>query len=290
MIRAVIESLRPRHYTKNLLLFVGVIFSQHFFSIQYLLKSAAAFVVFCLLSGSVYLLNDLADIENDRAHPEKNKRPLASGRLGKRPAVITIIILSVSSLTCAFLLDVSFGIISSFYFVMIVAYSFLLKNIVILDIMVIALGFILRAVAGALVIHVDISSWLLICTTFLALFLAMCKRRHELVLLGNKSGNHRKILFEYTPQLLDQMIAAVTASAVMSYALYTTSPETIEKFSSRNMILTLPFVIYGIFRYLYLVHKKQLGGSPEMIFIRDRSMILNVFLFFIVVLIVLYVR
>ncbi len=175
------------------------------------------------------------------------------------------------------------------YFLSILAYSLVLKHVVILDVMIVTLGIVLRAIAGAVVIHVKISSWLLICAIFLALFLTLSKRRHELVLLGNNSGNHRKSLIEYNPYLLDQMIAVVTASAVISYALYTTSYETVSKFGTRNLMFTLPFVIYGIFRYLYLVHQKNMGGNPELIFIQDRSMIINILLYCLVVIFVLYI-
>lgn len=288
MIINLIESMRPKQWSKNLLLFVGIIFSQNILQIPLLLRSLAAFGLFCIISGSIYLLNDLADIESDRAHPLKSQRPLASGRLKIWFAAVVLTILISTSIPLSFVLDFQFGIVVLAYFLLILAYSLFLKHVVILDVMIVTLGIVLRAIAGAVVIHVKISSWLLVCATFLALFLTLSKRRHELVLLGDTSGTHRKSLIEYNPYLLDQMIAVVTASAVISYALYTTSYETISKFGTRNLIFTLPFVIYGIFRYLYLVHQKNMGGSPELIFIQDRSMIINIILYCVVVILVLY--
>jgi 4-hydroxybenzoate polyprenyltransferase len=290
MIEALIQSMRPKQWSKNLLLFVGIIFSQNILQTSLLLKSVAAFGIFCIISGSIYLVNDIADIESDRAHPLKSQRPIASGRLKISTAAVVLIILISGSIPLSFILDFQFGIVVLAYFLSILAYSVVLKHIVILDVMIVTLGFVLRAIAGAVVIHVKISSWLLICTIFLALFLTLCKRRHELVLLGNSSGNHRKSLIEYNPYLLDQMIAITTASAVIFYALYTTSQETVAKFGTRNLIFTLPFVIYGIFRYLYLVHQKNMGGSPELIFIQDRSMIINIILYCVVVILVLYMN
>ncbi|MFH1941491.1 MAG: hypothetical protein ABIL68_05250 [bacterium] len=185
-------------------------------------------------------------------------------------------------------LNTRFGWIAAAYVVVMLSYTFFLKKVVILDVIVIASGFVLRAVAGAVVIDVSISSWLLVCTIFLALFLGLNKRRHELILLGEDATSHRHILKEYSPYLLDQMISVVTASTVMAYALYTTAAETVEKFGTRNLILTLPFVLYGIFRYLYLVHQKNMGGSPEQIFIKDGAMMLNIVLYLAVVGVILY--
>ncbi len=281
--------MRPKQWSKNLLLFVGIIFSQNILQIPLFLKSLAAFGLFCIISGSIYLLNDIADIESDRVHPLKSQRPLASGKLKVWVATVVLTILISASIPLSFILDFQFGIVVLAYFLSILAYSLVLKHVVILDVMIVTLGIVLRAIAGAVVIHVKISSWLLICAIFLALFLTLSKRRHELVLLGNNSGNHRKSLIEYNPYLLDQMIAVVTASAVISYALYTTSYETVSKFGTRNLMFTLPFVIYGIFRYLYLVHQKNMGGNPELIFIQDRSMIINILLYCLVVIFVLYI-
>jgi len=290
MILPLIESLRPKQWTKNLLIFAGLLFSQKLFDVPLLLKSAAAFFLFCLLSGSEYVVNDLKDVEQDRNHPIKSKRPIASGRLSISFAIVFVLIFMIGGIAAAFLLERGFGWIALSYTVLMLAYTFRLKHIVILDMIIIAMGFVLRAVAGAAAIGVTISSWLLVCTTFLALFLALSKRRHELILLGDDAESHRKILGEYSPYLLDQMVAVVTASTVMAYALYTMAPETVDKFGTRNLIFTLPFVLYGIFRYLYLVHQKNMGGSPEMILLKDRSMIINIFLYLAAAGLILYWR
>ena len=288
MIKPIIESLRPKQWTKNLLLFAGLLFSKSLFQMPLLVKAAAGFFIFCLLSGAEYLVNDLLDLEQDRAHPIKSKRPLASGRLTPAAAIIVVVVLAATGLASSFLLDRGFGWIALIYFLLMLSYTFALKHVVILDVIIIALGFVLRAVAGAAVIKVSISSWLLMCTTFLALFLVLNKRRHEMVLLGENATNHRKILGEYSPYLLDLMVTVVTAATILSYALYTTAVDTVQKFGTRNLLFTLPFVLYGIFRYLYLVHQKNMGGSPEQILIKDGPMIVNIFFYLITTGIILY--
>ncbi len=288
MIKLLIQSLRPKQWTKNVLLFAGLIFSKNLFHLPLFIKALAGFIYFCALSGSLYLLNDLLDREQDKKHPEKSKRPLASGRLSVKLVVVSVIILSSLALMGSFMLDKSFGFVALIYFLLIIGYTLWFKNIVILDVIVIALGFVLRAIAGAEIINVTISSWLLMCAIFLALFLGLCKRRHEIVIMGAKAASHRKILGEYNTILLDQMVSVVTASTVIAYAFYTTAPVTIEKFGTRNLIFTLPFVLYGIFRYLYLVHKKNLGGSPELILLKDKSMIVDLLLYMISVGVIIY--
>lgn len=288
MILPFIESIRPRQWTKNLLLFAGLIFSQSFFNVSLLFKSVCGFICFCAISSALYLFNDLIDVKQDRLHPLKSSRPLPSGRLSSGAAVTGSILLAGSGLICSFLLHTGFGLIALIYFLLITGYTLFFKKMVILDVMVIAVGFVLRAVAGTSVIDVSISSWLLVCTIFLALFLGLNKRRNELEILSDKAGKHRKILGEYTIQLLDQMIAVVTASTIMAYALYTTSPTTVEKFGTRNLLFTLPFVLYGIFRYQYLVFRKKMGGSPELILFRDVSMIVNIVLYFLCIILIIY--
>ena len=288
MIYHVMLSLRPRQWTKNLLLFAGIIFSKNLFSLPLLYKSVLGFVAFCFISGTAYIINDLLDLKQDRIHPVKSLRPLASGKISVFWALVTAAVIGGSSLWLSFYLNVMLGWMASLYLILMIGYSFLFKKIVIVDVLVIASGFVLRAAAGAVVIGVTISSWLLVCTIFLALFLALCKRRHELVILNQNAQDHRKILGEYSSYLLDQMIAVVTASTVMAYALYTTSKETIEKFETRNLVFTIPFVLYGIFRYLYLVHQKEMGGSPELILLKDKGMIINIFLYLIAGALILY--
>lgn len=283
-------SLRPKQWTKNVLLFAGLIFSLHLFQMESVIRTVLGFVIFCLLSGAAYLVNDLLDLKQDRIHPLKSKRPLASGKLPIPTAVISAAGLLAGGLFSAFLLDTLFGVIALSYVLLTLGYSLFFKQVAILDVIVIAIGFVLRAVAGAQIIHVTISSWLLVCTIFLALFLTLGKRRHELILLGKSARSHRRILGEYSPYLLDQMMAVVTASTVMAYTFYTASPDTVEKFHTHNLVFTTPFVLFGIFRYLYLMHQKNMGGSPEQILLKDKPMIFNIFLYLTVIAIILYVK
>ncbi|MCK4932863.1 MAG: decaprenyl-phosphate phosphoribosyltransferase [Candidatus Aminicenantes bacterium] len=272
------KSIRPQQWLKNLFIFAPLIFSENIFNRSMFLLSLLAFAVFCLLSGALYILNDLKDIEEDRLHPIKSKRPLAAGRLKKSQAIAAFVILSFVSLLLAAMVNREFLWVCLVYFVLQIAYSFALKHVVILDVFIVASGFFLRVIAGAVAIQVQISPWLLICTTLLALFLALSKRRHEILLLDEEAVNHRSILKEYSPYLLDQMISVVTASTVIAYCLYTISGETIEKFGTNKLILTIPFVLYGIFRYLYLIHQKAEGGTPETLILKDRPLLFDVFL------------
>jgi 4-hydroxybenzoate polyprenyltransferase len=287
MLIGLLVSLRPRQWVKNLFLFGGVVFGQQLFT-PALWTAAGAFVIFCGLSGAIYLLNDVADRDKDRLHPEKRRRAIAAGRVSVRSAVITAVGLIVVGLAASAWLSWPFALAAATYVVLLSAYSACLKHIVIVDVLVVALGFVLRAAAGAIVIGVTISGWLLICTILLALFLALGKRRHEVLTLDGDAARHRPILAEYTPGLLDQMIAVVTASTVTAYALYTMSPETVAKFHTTLLPATLPFVLYGIFRYLYLLYRRQLGGNPSDIVVRDRPLLLNTLLWLIVTLTVIY--
>ena len=284
-----IRSLRPQQWIKNTFVFAALIFSQHLFNPAYILKSFIAFSIFCLLSGSVYLINDIMDVDEDRLHPNKRRRPIASGKLKITTAGITAVIIGVCSLAASFYLDLIFGIITIVYFLSNIAYSKYLKHIVIIDVMVIALGFVLRAVGGAVIIDVKISPWLIICTTLLALFLGFGKRRHELILMNENAKEHRAILNEYSPYYLDQMISVLTASTLVAYALYTMSAEVEAKLHTSNLNLTIPFVLYGIFRYLYLIHQKKKGGSPTSVLFTDRPLLINIVLWMLTVCILLYV-
>jgi 4-hydroxybenzoate polyprenyltransferase len=288
MLLAVIVSLRPRQWVKNLFVFGGLIFGQRLFDPPSVGMAVIAFAVFCGLSGAIYLLNDVADRDKDRLHPDKRLRPIASGRLPVRVALVTAALLIVGGLAVAVWLSRPFAAAAGAYVVLLSAYSARLKHIVIVDVLVVAIGFVLRAAAGALAIGVAISAWLLICTILLALFLALGKRRHEVLTLEGEASRHRPILAEYSAGLLDQMIAVVTASTVTAYALYTMSPETVAKFHTPLLPATLPFVLYGIFRYLYLLYHRQLGGNPSDIVVRDRPLILNTLLWMIVVLLIIY--
>ncbi len=286
---ALVKTMRPNQWTKNLILFAGLIFAQQLFHLIPILQTIAAFLLFCLLSSTIYIINDIKDVERDRQHPLKSKRPIPAGELPISTASAAAAIIAGMALLCSFLLDVGFGVVALAYFVLLFAYSFWLKHLVILDVLTIAIGFVLRAIAGAEVIDVEFSSWLLLCTILLALFLGLSKRRHELVLLGDNAHSHRKILEEYSPHLLDQMIGVVTASTLMAYALYTMAPETIDKFGTSYMIVTIPFVIYGIFRYLYLVHQKELGGNPSSMLVTDKPILINVVLWILLSIVLIYI-
>jgi 4-hydroxybenzoate polyprenyltransferase len=288
MLSAVLASLRPRQWIKNLFVFGGLIFAQQLFFPPAVWTALGAFVIFCGLSGAIYLLNDVADRDKDRLHPDKRLRPIASGRLPVPAALGAALVLIGGGLAAAAWLSPPFAVVALAYVVLLSAYSAWLKHIVIVDVLVVAIGFVLRAVAGALAISVAISGWLLICTVLLALFLALGKRRHEVLALGEAAARHRPILAEYSAALLDQMIAVVTASTVTAYALYTMSPETVAKFQTPLLPVTLPFVLYGIFRYLYLLYRRQLGGNPTDIVLRDRALLLNSLLWLAVVLVLLY--
>jgi 4-hydroxybenzoate polyprenyltransferase len=237
------------------------------------LVAVEAFVIFCALSGAVYVFNDIADREADARHPLKRTRPIASGRLPVATAAVAASVIGAASLAAAFAQSLRFGAIALAYVVLLGLYSAVLKHIVIVDVLTIAAGFVLRAVAGAVAVEVPIGAWLLVCTTLLALFLAFSKRRHEIVILGDQANEHRRSLEDYSPYLLDQMIAVVTASTVIAYTIYAISPETAQRLGTTRLGLTIPFVLYGIFRYLYLVHQKSGGGSPTGMLVTDRPLL-----------------
>lgn len=288
MLTALVAAMRPKQWTKNLVIFAGLVFSQHFFDVSYLKTSVLAFIAFCLNASSVYLINDLKDIEQDKLHPVKKNRPLPSGKITPTQASIFSLILAVFSLALAFGLGRDYGLLLTFYWIMMISYSFKFKHVVIVDILIISVGFIIRAVSGAVVLDVTISRWLLACAIFLSLFLILAKRRNEIVELGTNAANHRAILEEYGERFLDQMIAVVTACTIISYVLYTVDPETASKFQTHNLVLTVPFVIYGIFRYLYLVYQRNLGGRPEVVLLTDRPIVFSVFLWILVSIVIVY--
>ncbi len=308
------KAMRPRQWTKNLLVFAGVVFAQRALDFAALGRAAGAFVVFCLLSSMIYLINDLSDLESDRQHPTKRYRPLASGQLRVLVALVGIGALAALAVMLTVLLAVwpaaagpgqslhltlspfrltvaasppsppdtqygvlgnlgggrwLFAIVAASFVVLNLAYTFRLKHVVILDVFGIAAGYVVRAMAGAVVIPVPISPWLYLCAIFLSLFLALGKRRQELLLLEADAGLHRRVLLDYSPQLLDQMILIVTSATVMSYSLYTFQSTT----GNHRLMVTIPFVLYGIFRYLYLIYNKMEGGSPEEILLRDKHIL-----------------
>lgn len=290
MLSAIFLSMRPRQWTKNFLVFAALIFSKNLTHLPSVLRSLAAFFVFCFLSGAVYIINDLVDKEQDQRHPTKRNRPIASGRVPTGVAVGVALFSVLVALGAGFFLDWRFFIIGLVYFLVQLAYSLRLKQVVVLDVLIVALGFALRAVSGTYVVHVRISPWLFICTILLALFVALAKRRHELMFLEGGGISHRSVLGKYTETLLDQMIAVATASTVVAYCLYTVAPETIEKFGTNKLYLTFPFVLYAIYRYLYLVYRKDMGGAPEKVFLSDLPLLVDIFLWLVVVVAILYVR
>ena len=283
-------SLRPSQWTKNLIVFAALGFSERLllFDPRAVAYAVAAFVIFCALSGAVYLVNDVVDRDADRRHPLKQHRPIAAGIVPVSAAVTLAAILGAGALAAAFALRPAFGVIGTIYVALLALYSGPLKQIVIIDVLTIAVGFFLRAAAGAIVLGVTISHWLLLLTILLALFLALSKRRHELVLLADTATSHRRILQEYSPYLLDQMIAVVTASTLVAYAIYTVSAETVAKFGTSLLGLTIPFPLYGIFRYLYLVHQKEGGGNPSDMLLTDRPLLICVALWAATVIFIIY--
>lgn len=283
-----IISLRPGQWTKNLLVFAGLLFGHRLLDRVAAERACAAFAVFCVLSGVVYLMNDIADRDSDRQHPLKSQRPIASGAIGVGLAAAVAAVLGVGALAASVMIGGRFAAVAIGYVVLQALYSGIFKHMVILDVLALAIGFVLRAVAGAVAVDVEISRWLLVCTILLALFIALAKRRHELVLLADGAVGHRKILGEYSPYLLDQMISVVTASTLVAYIFYTISPETEQKFGTHWLWLTIPFPLYGIFRYLYLVHRREGGGSPAELLITDRPLLLCVALWSITVMLLIY--
>jgi 4-hydroxybenzoate polyprenyltransferase len=285
---SVLHSLRPEQWTKNLLVFAALLFARRLFDPAAVLQALAAFAIFCGLSGAVYLLNDVSDRESDRQHPVKRHRPIAAGDVSAPTAVAWALVLIALGLSLSFWLQTGFGMAAAAYLVLQAAYTRVLKHVVILDVMAIAFGFVLRAVAGGLVIGVPISDWLVICTILLALFLGLSKRRHELTLLAAGAAGHRRILEEYDPYLLDQMIAVVAAATLVAYIIYCLSPETTARFGTHWLVLTVPFPIYGLFRYLYIVHRKDGGGNPSEMLLTDRPLLSCVGLWGLTVVAVIY--
>jgi 4-hydroxybenzoate polyprenyltransferase len=287
-LRDIWQLLRPTQWSKNLVVFAALIFAKHLFNRADVFLVSLGFVAFCLTASAAYVMNDLRDCERDRQHPLKSLRPLPAGRVRRSTAAGLAIALLITGLSMALTLRLGFGVLVVVYFVLQIAYTFWLKEAVILDVMAIAAGFVIRAAAGGVIISVPVSPWLIICTFLLALFLGFSKRRHELILLEARATEHRASLKEYSPYFLDQMIAVVTASTVVAYAIWTVSPEIREKLGTEKLYLTIPFVLFGIFRYLYLVHQREEGGNPTQLLLTDRPLLLDVLLWIITVAVLLY--
>jgi 4-hydroxybenzoate polyprenyltransferase len=286
MLRALVREVRPRQWSKNLIVFAALIFSGNVGDAERLWRAALAFVVFCLLSGAAYLINDIADAGRDRLHPKKRFRPIAAGQLGTRPAAAMAAAIAACGLVLAFVLNTDTFITAASFFVLLLAYSFVIKSLVILDAMAIAAGFVLRVIAGATAIVVPISPWIILCTALIALFLGLVKRRYELVTIEDPV-THRPTLEHYSQDFLDTMISTLTAATIVAYSMYTFF---VHDSSEPWMMLTIPFVLYGMFRYLYLVHLKGLGGNPEEILVSDVPLIVDIVLFVVVALVVLQVQ
>lgn len=273
--------MRPKQWYKNLVIFVGIVFSLNLMDMEMWFNIIPAFIIFCMISGSEYIINDVLDVEKDKRHPKKCKRPIACGELKASYAMLFAIVLIITAGWSAYLINMPFLVISIAYFLLILSYSIFLKHLIIVDILVISVGFVIRAVAGCLAINVFISPWLIICAFLLALFLALGKRRHELVLLGDGAKTHRKNLEHYSTEILDQMIGITSGALIISYSLYTFLADNI------YMMLTVPFAIYGLFRYLFMAYTTDIGGAPEDMF-KDRGIIICMVLWSVLIILILY--
>ncbi len=297
MIRYVVSSMRIYQWTKNLVLFAGLVFTMKFLELSYIADTVLGFLVFSLAVSGMYLLNDILDVERDRLHVAKRARPIAAGLLPVGAAAGWSFALLAVGLGGSFFLGTRFGWTAVSYVALALTYSLFFKQVVLLDVVMIALGFVLRAAAGVELMRdraaptgeeVILSPWLLVCAFFLALFLAIGKRRHELNTLEEDAVRHRTALGAYTPRLLDQLVAVVTSATVLAYSVYTIAPETLSKFRGRPLYLTIPFVLYGIFRYLYLMYAEEKGGNPSEHLFRDRPTLVNVILWSLALLAILY--
>ncbi len=289
MIKQYLQLIRVPQWIKNSFVFVPLLFSRHFFEGNYFLTVVGGFFVFCIISSAVYIINDIIDIEADRAHPKKRFRPLASGKISKRSAVIVLSVMLVITAVLLPNFDLSFIIVVISYFILNLAYSLKLKHIVLLDIFSIAAGFMLRVIGGGVIIHVEISSWLILTTMFISLFLAVMKRHSELNLMHNGGeAVTRKVLSQYSISFANQMSTITAAGVIVCYALYTVSQRTVSVFGTDNLIYTTPFVVYGIFRYMYLVYMNKKGENTTEIMITDVSMIVNIFLYLLATTLIIY--
>lgn len=287
-LRAWVQALRPRQWLKNLPVLAALFFSRQLRVPHAAGAAFAAVGVFCLLASATYLANDVADRERDRLHPTKKSRPIAAGLVPPGRAVALAVLLAAAGLAGAFFINVPTGIVGASYLALQALYTLKLKQVALLDIGCIAGGFVLRVVAGAEAVKVPISHWLYLCTLLLALFLALGKRRHELVLLDEDAASHRGALAQYSVELVDQMMSAITACLILAYALYTVSPETIAKFGTDRLKFTVPVVLYGVFRYLFLIHKRGAGGAPEKVLTSDRPMLATIVVYTVMVAVILY--
>lgn len=283
--KALLLLMRPKQWTKNLFVFGAIMFSGNFSDERLILANLFVFVMFCLTSSSVYVFNDIVDADKDRKHPVKKYRPIASGKVSKIQGIIFDIILFIIIITFTSRFDVKILILLITYVVMNIFYSFILKNVVIIDVMIITAGFVIRLISGGIATHVELSPWIILCTILLALFIALNKRKSEIISMKENRTKTRKILEEYSVELIDKMLTIVTPSILMAYCLYT-----FNSIQNKSMMLTIPFVLYGIFRYEYLMKKANIGGKPEDIFTKDKPFLINIVCWFLVVIIVIYFK
>ncbi len=290
MLLNLIKLARPKQWVKNFFVFAPLLFSRHVFDLHFLIASIEAFFIFSLASSSVYIINDILDVEADRAHPKKKYRPIASGEISVSKAIVFLLVLLAAISFSAFFMRAGFTFTVVLYLITNLIYSLKVKSIVLLDVFFISLGFMLRVLGGAAAIDVPISSWMVLTAIFISLFLAISKRRGELSQVVNTENieKQRKVLKEYTIQFADQLNTIAAAGTIISYALYTVSERTVAMFGTDKLIYTTPFVIYGVFRYMYLMHKKNMGESPTSIVTKDIPIIINVFAWFFVSLIIIY--
>jgi len=288
VIQPLVRSLRPHQWAKNLFVLAALVFGRLLSDPKAVTHALLALLAFCLASSTVYLINDLRDREEDRRHPLKRLRPIAAGTLSVPAAVTAAVVLGIAAFAIAADLGLGFLLVLAGYLLLNVLYTTWLKHMVILDVMSISLGFVLRVIAGAQATHVEVSRWLFLCTIFLALFLAFSKRRHEITLLAGAAAEQRRVLDHYSPAFLDQMINVVTASSVVAYALYCVAPETVEKYHTQDLIYTIPLVLYGIFRYLYLMYQSPEERNPTEAILKDPPFLINMVLWGLAVLWIVY--
>jgi len=289
----ILATMRPRQWTKNLVVFAGLIFSQNLANGALVWKSIEAFLIFCALSGVIYIINDVVDVEKDKLHEAKRHRPLPAGKLKAADGIAAAVVIGAAALLLARMVGASFFLAAVVFFCVNVLYSLVLKRIVLLDVVSISLSFVIRAISGVeALVDVDptleISPWLLICTLFLSLFLSFCKRRHELTTLGEAS-RHREALAEYSSVLIDQLVAITAAGAVLSYSIYTIWPDTVAKFGTTHLVYTIPLVLIGVMRYLYLVYNKEKGGSPTDMLLSEKFILIDVFLWILLVVAIFHI-
>jgi len=288
MLKILLQLLRPHHWTKNLFVLAPLVFAKKLFVLSCVTDSLIGFGLFCLAASASYILNDIKDIESDRRHPKKKDRPLAADAISIKLANILAAGLGMISIALSFQVNILFGLLISAYLITNILYSLLLKRIVVLDVLCISAGFILRVLAGAVIINVPASKWLIICTFFLSLFLALGKRRSEIMALGAQADSLRPVLAHYNPKALNIILTTIAVISALGYIVYTFTPATISFFNTWHLVLTIPFVLFGVTRYLYLMHEDNQSGDPTDILLADWPMMVNIFLWTCACILIIY--